>query len=79
MRMTKEEFIKLSVKEQKSLVDEEIAARGWKLFNVTEYGDEWHQRFILVNTGGDEWRQWSLRTVTPLSLICGLDWPESEQ
>ncbi|EMW0060118.1 hypothetical protein ABIV32_001530 [Salmonella enterica subsp. enterica] len=76
--MTKEEFLALPVKDQKSLVNEVIHSHGWCYFSCNQYGDQWHQRFIIVNKGKQEWRQWSLRTVTPLHLVCGIEWPDCE-
>lgn len=76
--MTKEEFISLSVKDQKSLVNQIISERGWRYFSSNQYGEEWYQRFIIVNQGRKDWRQWSLRTVTPLNLVCGIEWPDCE-
>ncbi|WP_174491003.1 hypothetical protein [Escherichia coli] len=76
--MTKEEFLKLSVKEQKSLVNDMLNERGWKVVETEEYGTDWHQRIIIINTGGDEWRDWCLRTVTPLSLVTGVGFLERE-
>lgn len=76
--MTKEQFIALSVKEQKSLVNTMLSERGWKVVEEEDYGTDWHQRIIIINTGGDEWRDWCLRTVTPLSLVTGTGFLERD-
>lgn len=76
--MTKEQFIALSIKEQKSLVNIMLSERGWKVVEEEDYGTDWHQRIIIINTGGDEWRDWCLRTVTPLSLVTGTGFLERD-
>ncbi|EDZ3225034.1 hypothetical protein GV858_06040 [Salmonella enterica] len=74
--MTREEFLSLNEKDQRSLVNIALREKGWRLMpDDFAYSGEYWDKLLMVNKGGEDWRDWKIETETPLSLVCGLDWP----
>ncbi|EMD4231265.1 hypothetical protein VQ237_000990 [Salmonella enterica] len=70
--MTREEFLNLNEKDQRSLVNIALREKGWRLLpDDFAYSGEYWDKLLMVNKGGE----YQIETETPLSLVCGLDWP----
>ncbi|EAO4370774.1 hypothetical protein EB944_15005 [Salmonella enterica] len=75
--MTKEEFLKLNEKDQRSLVNIALREKGWRIMpddfpDECEYAD----CLLMINKGGDDWHDRKIETETPLTIVCGgMGWP----
>ncbi|ELY4895586.1 hypothetical protein SM618_004636 [Salmonella enterica] len=70
--MTREEFLSLNEKDQRSLVNIALREKGWRLVpDDFAYSGEYWDKLLMVNKGD----VYQIETETPISLVCGLDWP----
>lgn len=70
--MTREEFLSLNEKDQRSLVNIALHEKGWRLVpDDFAYSGEYWDRLLMVNKGD----VYQIETETPISLVCGLAWP----
>ncbi|EBO4099528.1 hypothetical protein DA215_21165 [Salmonella enterica] len=70
--MTKEEFLSLNEKDQRSLVNITLHEKGWRIVPYGwdyDFGEEYHDKLMRVDKGD------CVVPETPLSLVCGLGWP----
>ncbi|EGN6906780.1 hypothetical protein ISL59_002502 [Salmonella enterica] len=75
--MTKEEFLSLNEKDQRSLVNITLREKGWRIM-PDDFPDEceYVDCLLMINKGGDDWREMKIETETPLTIVCGgMGWP----
>ncbi len=70
--MTKEEFLKLEEKEQRSIVNSVLAERGhlYMFDHPFVHENNYGLRRITINENPSR-SKWALRSVRPVDVVCG--------